>query len=281
MTTTATTLQLRLGRYQHALVTINTLLLMVGLTLMFFALHLVVNQHMARLDFFSDWLSIFPLTVLILGVLTVLFSLLGVLSTACKNKYALLVYACLMACLVIPQFFSTYASIRAKEDTDERGFEKNIHVLKMHISKAFQSDDTEAISAWDRIQEDLRCCGSDLYGYKFWNGLNNSYDLRESCCVRHGDNSCPWKGFFKEDGAYGDAGADLPIYKTGCLTVLDILYEKEVIPLLQPVFLLASIMVAVLEIAAVAFAVGYVAVLRRREQKFGYAGDNGHTDTPF
>ena len=50
---------------------------------------------------------------------------------------------------------------------------------------------------------------------------------------------------------------------------------------MQPVFLLASIIVAVLEIAVVAIAIGYVAVLKRREEKYGYAGDNGHHDTPF
>ena len=45
--------------------------------------------------------------------------------------------------------------------------------------------------------------------------------------------------------------------------------------------MLASILVAVLEIAVVALSIGYVAVLKRREEKYGYAGENGHTDTPF
>ena len=45
--------------------------------------------------------------------------------------------------------------------------------------------------------------------------------------------------------------------------------------------MLVSIAVAVLEIAVVALAVGYVAVLKRREEKYGYAGENGHNDTQF
>ena len=53
------------------------------------------------------------------------------------------------------------------------------------------------------------------------------------------------------------------------------------VPYLQPFFMMASILVAVFEIATVAVAIGYVAVLRRREEKYGYAGDNGQNDTPF
>ena len=55
----------------------------------------------------------------------------------------------------------------------------------------------------------------------------------------------------------------------------------QIIPYLQPFYMMASILVAVMEIAVVAIAIGYVAVLRRREEKYGYAGDNGHNDTPF
>ena len=129
MNTTATVLHIRMGRYQNALITVNTLLLVIGLTMLFFGLLLVTSYHMARLYFLSHWLYTFPVTVISLGALTVIFSIMGILSAASKNRYALLVYACLMACLVIPQFFSTFAAIRAKEDTDEGGFTRNDNVV--------------------------------------------------------------------------------------------------------------------------------------------------------
>jgi len=299
MNTTATVLQVRLGRYQNAIITVNTLLLVVGLTMLFFGILLDSSYHMTRLYFISDWLFTFPTTVIVLGALIVLISIMGILSATSKNRYALLVYAFLMACMVIPQFFSTYAAIRAKEDTDEGAFTRigNVEKFRKHILNAFTANDSAALDTWDMIQEDLRCCGDgssgNVHGYRFWSKASGSLsdDLRMSCCVRTNGkigHNCPYKDFFKADQARSFVGGDLgkndidaEIYRTGCLTVLDSIYHEEVIPLLQPVFLLVSIIVAVLEVALVALAVGYVAVLKRREEKYGYAGDNGHNDTAF
>lgn len=298
MNTTATVLQARLGRYQIALVGMNTFLLVVGISMSFFGLLLISSYHMVRLSFLSEWLYIFPMTISSLGFLTFFLSIMGIMATASKNRYVLLVYACLMACLVIPQFFSTYAAIRAKEDTDEGGFIKNdrVALLHKHILKAFEENDNEALETWDIIQEDLRCCGDgssgSVHGYQYWRKAagNLSLDLRESCCVKvNGKSShrCEWRNFFKDtqsrllnsNSVKDDIDAE--IYRTGCLTVLDSIYQDEVVPYLQPFFMMASILVAVFEIATVAVAIGYVAVLRRREEKYGYAGDNGQNDTPF
>jgi len=298
MNTTATVLQARLGRYQITLVGVNTLLLVVGISMSFFGLLLISSYHMTRLHFLSNWLYIFPMTISSLGCLTFFLSIMGIMATAAKNRYFLLVYACLMACLVIPQFFSTYAAIRAKEDTDEQGFTKNPQVaaLRKHILEAYQSDDHEALATWHLIQEDLRCCGTgtggSAQGYDFWRNAagNLSLDLPVSCCVKtdgKASHNCPWKGFFQDsmsrllNSGQEKDNIKAEIYRTGCLTVLNSIYTDEVVPYLQPFFMLASILVAVLEIAVVAIAIGYVAVLRRREEKYGYAGDNGHNDTPF
>jgi len=298
MNTTATVLQARLGRYQIALVGMNTVLLVVGISMSFFGLLLISSYHMVRLSFLSEWLRIFPVTISSLGCLTFFLSIMGIMATASKNRYVLLVYACLMACLVIPQFFSTYAAIRTKEDTDEGGFTRIDRMSKLdeHIREAFKNKDNETLETWDIIQEDLRCCGDGssgtVHGYQFWRTAagNLSLNLRESCCVKvNGKSShkCYWKNFFEDSRSRlldsrsqkDDIGAE--IYRTGCLTVLDSIYRDEVVPYLQPFFMMASILVAVLEIATVAVAIGYVAVLRRREEKYGYAGDNGNNDTPF
>jgi len=295
MNTTATVLQARLGRYQIALVGVNTLLLVVGISMSFFGLLLISSYHMTKLYFLSNWLYIFPMTVSSLGCLTFFLSIMGIMATAAKNRYLLLVYACLMACLVIPQFFSTYAAIRAKEDTDEQGFTRNDYVAKLrnHIRNASQSNNQETLNTWYLIQEDLRCCGAgsggSVQGYDFWRNARGelSMDLPKSCCVRTDgkpSHNCPYEGFFQDTNSRllqsGQVKDNIKaeIYRTGCLTVLNSIYTDEVVPYLQPFFMLASILVAVLEIAVVAIAIGYVAVLRRREEKYGYAGDN---DTPF
>jgi len=297
MTTTATTLQARLGRYQIALLCVNTILLVVGILMVFFGLVLISSYHMVRLSFLSHWLHTFPLTITSLGGITFFLAIMGIMATGIKNRYFLLVYACLMACLVIPMFFATYAGVKVKEDTDEGAFTRPLFVSRMrdHIKEAFETDDQDALASWDYIQEDLRCCGdgiaANVHGYEFWSKYGNTTsDLRKSCCVKvRGDVShrCKWENFFQDVGSrllhssdsYNNIEA--AVYRTGCLTVLDSIYQDEILPYLQPFFLLASIMVAVLEIAVVAIAVGYVAVLKRREEKYGYAGDNGHHDTPF
>lgn len=298
MNTTATVLQVRLGRYQNALISLNTLLLVIGISMLFFGMLLITSYHMPRLYFLSHWLFTFPMTVICLGVLKVVFSIVGILSAASKNRYALLVYACLVACLVIPQFFSTYAAIRTKEETDESGFTRNDHInlFKTHIRKAFETNDQAALDTWDIIQEDLRCCGhgsgGTVHGYQFWRSAsgNLTHSLPRSCCVKIAgkiSHNCHWEDFFKDDegrsfnAAKGKDTIDAAIYRTGCLTILDSIYHSEIVPLLQPGFMLTSIAVAVLEIAAVALAVGYVAVLKRREEKYGYAGENGQNDTSF
>ena len=145
MTTTATTIQVnlifitfdeifaplqaRLGRYQIALLCVNTILLVVGILMVFFGLVLISSYHMTRLSFLSPWLSIFPLTITSLGGITFFLAIMGIMTTGIKNRYLLLVYACLMACLVIPMFFATYAGVRVKEDTDEGAFTKNLYVV--------------------------------------------------------------------------------------------------------------------------------------------------------
>lgn len=57
---------------------------------------------------------------------------------------------------------------------------------------------------------------------------------------------------------------DYAIYRLGCLTVLDDLYFTEVKPILQPVYLILSIVIAILEIASVALAAAYINVLKKK-----------------
>ena len=59
---------------------------------------------------------------------------------------------------------------------------------------------------------------------------------------------------------------DYAIYRLGCLTVLDDLYFTEVKPILQPVYLILSIVIAIVEIASVALAAAYINVLKKKAE---------------
>ena len=133
--------------------------------------------------------------------------------------------------------------------------------MHKHILKAFEEDDNEALETWDIIQEDLRCCGDgssgSVHGYQCtsvvgmsvierlylffsdWRKAagNLSLDLRESCCVKvNGKSShkCDWRNFFKDtesrllNSNSRKDDIDAEIYRTGCLTVLDSIYQDEV-----------------------------------------------------
>ena len=56
-----------------------------------------------------------------------------------------------------------------------------------------------------------------------------------------------------------------PINRLGCLAVLDSLYQNEVVPLIQPVYMFLSIIIAVVEIASVALAAAYINVLKNKD----------------
>ena len=54
------------------------------------------------------------------------------------------------------------------------------------------------------------------------------------------------------------------IYRLGCLTILDDLYLTEVKPILQEVYMILSIVIAIVEIASVALAAAYINVLKKK-----------------
>lgn len=296
-TSTFTVIELRVDRYQKALISFNMILMMIGMILVFFGLYLSSGYHMVRLGFLSSWLEQFPPTLIGLGVLTVIISMTSTLSAAIKNRWGLAVSAVLMGCLVIPMFFSTYASIQVQEDVNEEAFKMKLqNKLVAYIDEALSGNKTENLENWDFIQEDLRCCGDgsagEQTGFRFWSnrgsqslsddrrgrtGFSDSRDLRKSCCI-YPDGSqqvCPWKNFFDTKTESEKIQVQNKIFTTGCMVILDLLYEREVLPLLE-VYLIASLVVSVLEIAVCGLSWGYFAALTRKQQKYGDAGLNGH-----
>ena len=47
--------------------------------------------------------------------------------------------------------------------------------------------------------------------------------------------------------------------------MLDHLYDKEVIPIINPVYLSLSVFIAIIEIASVALSAAYINVLRKKD----------------
>ena len=113
---------------QIILILINTILLAFGISMIVLGLYFISGFHMARLYFLDYWLYIFPVSVSTIGLFLALASVLGVVFSGLKNKYGLIGYSVLMGALVLPQFFTTYASSQVKQATDERAFVNHFRV---------------------------------------------------------------------------------------------------------------------------------------------------------
>jgi len=254
-------------KYLISLTVTNIILLASGFGMCFLGLHFNGGYHMNRLDFITKWLKVLPYSLIGLGTTIVAVSVLGVFSTTSRNRIGLRIYTLIVALLVVPQFFTTYAtshlnSLNAKDDM----FEKSHRLLKEHIELAKKANDTRAIEDWHYIESDLRCCGDmDMNGYEFWNVKLDYPELPKSCCVQkfgEPDDHCDYKDLYNKPDH--QKSGEYAIYRLGCLTILDDLYLTEVKPILQPVYMILSIVIAIVEIASVALAAAYINVLKKK-----------------
>ena len=73
-----------------------------------------------------------------------------------------------------------------------------------------------------------------------------------------------WYKTLSQQPDHSKNARDYAIYRLGCLTVLDDLYLTEVKPILQEVYMILSIVIAIVEIASVALAAAYINVLKKK-----------------
>merc|ERR1711953_1012519 len=136
-------------KYLISLTVTNIILLASGFGMCFLGLHFNGGYHMNRLDFITKWLKVLPYSLIGLGTTIVAVSVLGVFSTTSRNRIGLRIYTLIVALLVVPQFFTTYAtshlnSLNAKDDL----FDKSHRVLKDHIELAKRNNDIKTIDDW-------------------------------------------------------------------------------------------------------------------------------------
>ena len=124
---------------QLALVFSNILLLVSGLGMLFFGLLLVYGYHMSSLYFLDQTLFTFPVGIIALGVIIFIFSIIGIIGAAARQRLVLLAYAVIMFCLVLPQFASTYGASQVKQITDEREFLEPTFRVGRHLSNKYSN----------------------------------------------------------------------------------------------------------------------------------------------
>jgi len=247
----------------------NICLLASGFGMLFLGLYFNSGYHMSRLYFISPWISRFSMTLICLGAIIAASSVFGVMASTTRSMILLRIYTVIIACLVLPQFFTTYISFQISAlNVNKDMFRQGSMELSEHI-KGTIGESMHSKEEWNFIEEDLRCCGDiDMTGYLFWQTHNSQEftSIPKSCCVKkfgEVDEGCHWEDLFESTNHQRET--DYPIYRIGCLTVLDHLYDKEVIPIINPVYLSLSVFIAIIEIASVALSAAYINVLRKKD----------------
>jgi len=259
------------------LIVMNVLLLISGLAMMFGGTLLIYNYHMTRLYFLSKWLYAFPVSTITIGMFLLLVSIFGIIVALSEKKVLLIIYSALVFAMVFPIFYNQFAAIRLEQDTDEKAFTNNQFVkrFKDHILGALRLQDEQRerlMDEWYYIQSDLKCCGDgrhgDANGINFWQQNANFDDLPPSCCVKTlGEpvSGCQYKDFYKfRSRTSMDDRIDAPVYRIGCLSVLDHLFYSEVLPILDPFYIWASNIIVVLLFVAGQLAVANILLLAKK-----------------
>ena len=138
--------------YLISLTVSNILMMGTALWMTIFGISLTTGYHMTRLSFISSWLYYFPVTVTGIGVIMCVLAVVGILATITRCKSVLIVYSVCVAILVFPQFFSTYAASRLKQEIDDGAFERNNRKLQIYIEEGSE----EELENWYHIQRNLR-----------------------------------------------------------------------------------------------------------------------------
>ena len=86
-----------------------------------------------------------------------------------------------MALLVVPQFFTTYATSNLNSESANRDLFINSQtrrVLRDHINDALKENNNRIVDQWHYIESDLRCCGDiDMDGYECKVYQNKNIDI--------------------------------------------------------------------------------------------------------
>jgi len=239
--------------------------------MMFGGTLLIYNYHMTRLYFLSKWLYAFPVSTITIGLFLLLVSVFGIIVAISNQKLLLIMYSVVIFAMVFPIFFNQYAAMQLKQDTDEKAFTNNHYVKKFkdHILTSLNKSDI--MEEWYYIQSDLKCCGDgrhgDTNGINFWQQKANFKDLPPSCCVKtlgQPVGNCQYKDFYQFRARTSmDDRIDAPVYRIGCLSVLDHLFYTEVLPILDPFYIWASDFIVALLFVSGQLAVANILLLTK------------------
>ena len=158
------------------------ILAMISAFLIFFGMALFVEFKLHLLGFASATFPAFAITVVSLGIIALITSLLGCVGNLFQSPAMMALYALISGGLVLIQAF---ALIYGFEIT---ALLRSHQVEASDVSSLYLTykDDFVVKGQWDELQQHFECCGMHgIHAYKFWMNIEpfqSQKSVPDSCC---------------------------------------------------------------------------------------------------
>lgn len=309
ITTTNTVFQVRVGKYQKALIINNAIILLLSLMGLFLGLVWKVFYHMDKLTFIDEEFVSFSWLEISVCMVSVLIVFVGFIAAAGEIKILLYIYAGLLSVVAISWIACLFMAFRLMPRQEHPLSQRNANNVK-HAFKEKMAMNNDVFEAINKIESDFNCCGltDDLDGYRFYEHFNPIASLHSSMAgyVKDWNKGSEVAGVFKPDN--GGTGVPksccllplktkdncrnedvlrvtdfsnlnkIQVARVGCLAVIDEKYQNDVVPMMY-IFCLGAVVCMLLEVATIALSIAYAVVIAKRSKRYGYAGDENFTTT--
>lgn len=314
ITTTNTVLQVRIDKYQKALIINNVVILLLSLLGLFMGLIWIIFYHMDKLTFVDTQFHTFGWMVVGVSVASLVICFVGFIASAGELKIPLYIYAVLLSITAISWIATLFLAFTLMPRDDQK-LSQRATPSKLNDFKIEMANSNDIFEAINIIESDFNCCGlkDDLEGYRWYENFRPHPDLKNDLVgelkdwnLKNGQNildkweegskitgvprSCcllPLKAQEKDCGKSQKNALYIednikykkfPVAMVGCLAVIDEKYLNEVKPLMF-IFCFGATVMMLLQVATVALAFAHAVVINKRSNRYGFAGDNEYTTT--
>lgn len=145
----------RTSKYQRLLASINVLLMIVSLAIVFSGYVLVTQYQMDKLGFLSDYFFLLPWMLIIVGTLTFLVSLSGFILTGVETRKVHMAYATFMALLLLAMIAIVFIGLEVRTMVRDKEL-INFNSQQVAIQMLHEPTASSFRAKWDSLHQNLR-----------------------------------------------------------------------------------------------------------------------------
>lgn len=275
---TLSTIQRRATRYQKYLTLVSVFLIITQTIVIFTAVVLMRFYFLDNLYFWSEYFRVLPIFMIVLGIYNFLVAIYGFGIANMEHRALLGIFAGVLAVGFIAQLGAVFVAwqVRTEIVVANIGSANTVEVLR------YYGIDTQITTSWDSMQQRLRCCGGTnwLSGYLEYANTPMGKDhnsVPDSCC-RTETEGCGYNIFSQSLQQIRNV-----IFVDGCLTVLQLLLDEDVVPIMAA-YAAIGILIALAKLVALVLSCAFMAQISRKRQReemvWSAVRTNDHEDMP-